>query len=207
MFFLTQFLPGKQAFRFICILACLSSFSIPCPCFGWQGEVVNVVEGDLLVVADSGQQQHVRLYGIDCPAKGQPFWDKARALVNHLANRKVVEVTPLYKGAEGYVNALVRVEGVKTLLNEQIVAHGMAWVRPNECSAKLCAQWKDIEKQAQMNSIGLWAEPNPIPPWEWKKQQRLKYREHRDSREEVPSSEPGGRHDPPNLKPLPSIEP
>ena len=168
---------------------------------------MNVVEGDLLVVADSGQRQHVRLYGIDCPAKGQPFWDKARALVNHLADRKMVEVTPLYQGAEGYVNALVRVEGVKTLLNEQIVAHGMAWVRPKECSAKLCAQWKDIEKQAQMNSIGLWAEPNPISPWEWKKQQRLKYREHRDSREEVPSLEPGGRHNPPNLKLQPPIEP
>jgi hypothetical protein len=30
---------------------------------------------------------------------------------------------------------------------------------------------------ARQNSIGLWAEMNPVPPWEYKIQKRLKIRE------------------------------
>ncbi len=183
---------GGKTFSWICILACLSFFSIPSFCFGWRGKVVKVLQGDLLVIEGSAQQQQVKLYGIDCPAKGQPFWDKARVLAAHLANQKTVEVIPLYMGPGGYENVLVRVEGVRDYLNVQLIAHGMAWVKPNECSANLCAEWKGIEKLAQMNAIGLWAELNPIPPWEWKKQQRLKVGKHQDSKDAKEKLPPSG---------------
>ncbi len=42
-----------------------------------EGKVVRVVDGDTLVVLDSGNTQHrVRLAGIDTPERGQPYGKK-----------------------------------------------------------------------------------------------------------------------------------
>jgi endonuclease YncB( thermonuclease family) len=29
-----------------------------------------------------------------------------------------------------------------------------------------------LEKEAREARIGLWVDPNPIPPWEWRKQSK-----------------------------------
>lgn len=32
----------------------------------------------------------------------------------------------------------------------------------------------DFEAEARKNKIGLWSQPNPIPPWNFRKQQKAK---------------------------------
>jgi hypothetical protein len=34
-------------------------------------------------------------------------------------------------------------------------------------------EWKKLEGIAQMNFVGLWAQPPAIAPWEWQKAQRM----------------------------------
>lgn len=178
-----------QMIGYLGFLIGLLLLGFPTMCSAWRGKVVNVTEGDLLVVAGPNQQEKIRLYGVACPEKGQPFYDKARLLTAHLTVEKTIEVTPLYRGADGSENALVRVDGVKDYLNLQLVAYGMAWVKSKECSAYLCSEWKAIEQLARMNTIGLWVEPLPTPPWEWKKQQRQKIEQRNRSRFEATPSE------------------
>ena len=142
-------------------------------CWAYSAKVVDVLAGDLLMVSASGSAEKIRLYGIACPVFGQPFYDKARFLANHLSLQRNVEITPVYKGPDGIVNALVRIEGVKDYLNNQLVGFGMAWVKPCDGKSRLCVEWKKQEGFAQMNFIGLWAYPPAIPPWEWKKAERM----------------------------------
>lgn len=143
------------------------------PCHAGVGRVVEILEGDLLVVNADGAQQKIRLYGVACPVRNQPFFSQARVLTTHLTLQKGVEITPVFTDSDGIVNALVRIEGVRDYLNGQLVSYGLAWVKPTDCKARLCDDWKKLEGLAQQNAIGLWAESGTIPPWEWKKAERM----------------------------------
>ena len=167
-------MPQKIRSASLFVLAFTFIFLFHSHCGAWQGKVVGVPDGDLFLVSHESQTDRVKLYGIECPKKSQPFWQQSRALASHLALQKVVEVTPLYSGRDGLENALVRIEGTKDYLNLQIISYGLAWVKPNECSAHICAEWRAMESLAQSKAIGLWIDPQPIPPWEWEKEQRHK---------------------------------
>jgi endonuclease YncB( thermonuclease family) len=154
-------------------------------CEAWKGQVVGVVSGDLFTIAHEGRVDKIRLYGVESPKWGQPFKDDSVALASHLALQKMVEVTPLFKGYDGIENALIRIDGSKDFLNVQLISHGFAWVKPKECSAHICAEWRGLENLARSNAIGLWADPAPIPPWEWQKEQRLKILERSQQQEKA----------------------
>ena len=54
-------------------------------------------------------------------------------------------------------------------VNQELVAQGYAWVyRKYSKDAELLR----LEAEAQQKGLGLWAEPNPIPPWEWRRGRR-----------------------------------
>ena len=58
-----------------------------------EGRVVRVVDGDTLVVLDSGNTQHrVRLAGIDTPERGQPFGKKAKENLARIAGGQPARV-------------------------------------------------------------------------------------------------------------------
>jgi len=137
-----------------------------------SARVIEVREGDLLVVMSEGRMQKVRLYGVICPVRGQPHHERARALSSYLSIHRNVELTSVYRDGEGVANALVRLEGTKYYLNERLVGYGMAWVKPKECRAALCEQWRGLQELARKNAIGLWA-TMAVPPWEWAKEQRM----------------------------------
>jgi endonuclease YncB( thermonuclease family) len=165
--------PGKLKIAVILFAAFVIGFlSLPA-CWAFSGKVVDVLGGDVLLVSVDGGTQKIRLYGIACPVFGQPFYDKARFLANHLSLQRNVEVTPVFTDSDGMVNALVRIEGVADYLNNQLVGYGMAWVKPCDSKSRLCGVWKKQEEFAQMNFIGLWAHPPAIPPWDWKKAERM----------------------------------
>jgi micrococcal nuclease len=149
------------------------SFIHLAPCYAYTGRIVEVLEGDVLIANADGATQKIRLYGVASPERNQPFFVQARLLTTHLSLQKGVEITPVFTDPDGTVNALVRLDGVKDYLNGQLVSYGMAWVKPSECKARLCDEWKKLEALAQQNAIGLWSESAVIPPWEWKKAERM----------------------------------
>jgi endonuclease YncB( thermonuclease family) len=168
-----------QKTKLVCALIAVFAFIafFHSHCLAWQGQVVGVLDGDLFAVSHDNVIENIRLYGIAAPKRGQPFWEQSGALARHLANQKIVEVTPLFKGSDGIDNGLVRIDGSKDYLNVELISHGFAWVKPTECSAHICAEWRGLENLARSNAIGLWADPAPVPPWEWQKEQRMKIRE------------------------------
>jgi endonuclease YncB( thermonuclease family) len=51
-------------------------------------------------------------------------------------------------------------------LNVVLVSAGLAWWY--ERYAPEDEILKDIQKNARLAKRGLWADPDPIPPWEWR---------------------------------------
>lgn len=145
----------------------------PPPCPAYTGRVVSVSEGDLLTVSAGGSVQKIRLYGIACPLFGQPFHEKALFMTKFLSLQREVDITPVFKDNDGIENSLVRIQGTTGYLNNRLVGYGLAWVKPCDRKSRLCREWKKQEGFAQMNFIGLWAQPPAIAPWEWKKAKRM----------------------------------
>ena len=66
--------------------------SFPCLSWAWSGKVVGVTDGDTINVLNKGKEVKIRLYGIDCPEKGQAFGKKAEEFTSDMVFGKVVEV-------------------------------------------------------------------------------------------------------------------
>jgi endonuclease YncB( thermonuclease family) len=83
---------------------------------------------------------------------------------------KVVEVHRMDTDRYGRTVALVSVD--KQLLNKELVKAGLAWVYDRYCSESICESWKNFQLKAKFDKLGLWADPDRIPPWEFRKQNR-----------------------------------
>ncbi len=137
----------------------------------FTGKVVGVSDGDTISVMREGRAVKVRLHGIDCPEKKQPFGTKAKWVTSDLAFGKEVEVR--IKDTDRYgriVGEVILPDGVS--LNKDLVHAGLAWwyrkYAPNDRTLKA------LEAGARDEKKGLWADSNPIPPWEWRKRERAR---------------------------------
>ena len=143
---------------------------LPCPAWAWSGRVIGVADGDTITVIRDKQPQKIRLYGIDCPEKRQPFGNKAKQFTSKLVFGKIVEVEPIATDRYGRTVAFVRVENVS--VNEELIKEGLAWIYVRYCKLPLCADWKNLELAAQVEKRGLWGHSGEIPPWEYRRQKR-----------------------------------
>ncbi len=132
-----------------------------------EGKVVKIADGDILTLLVDEKQHKIRLSDIDTPERKQPFGTKAKQALSELAfgkEARVVEVTvDRYKRIVGrvFIDALD--------VNRELVAQGFAWVyRKYSDDAELL----ELETQAKEKGLGLWADPNSISPWEWRRGRR-----------------------------------
>jgi endonuclease YncB( thermonuclease family) len=128
--------------------------------------VVGVTDGDTLTVRGGGATIKVRLNGIDCPEKGQPFGRAASEYTAKLAFGRDVRVVERSRDRYGRVVADVFLPDGKCL-NQELVRAGLAWwfqrYAPRDLSLR------KLEEEAREARRGLWADKEPIPPWAWRK--------------------------------------
>ena len=137
----------------------------------WEGTATRVLDGDTILVRSDGGTVTIRLYGIDCPEYGQPYWQEAKEAVQDMVLGKKVRIESMDTDQYGRTVALVVVRG--GLVNAELVRQGMAWVYTHYCKQPtLCHGLHEIEKSARGNRVGLWRERNPTPPWIWKHSRR-----------------------------------
>ena len=107
------------------------------------------------------------LTDIDTPERQQPFGTKAKQTLSDLAFGKHASVIEITKDRYGRIVGRIYVDS--TDVNRELVAQGFAWVyRKYSNDAELL----ELEAQAMEKGLGLWADPNPIPPWEWRRGRR-----------------------------------
>ena len=145
------------------LLTCSVLFLFPHAAFAnFSGPVVTVLDGDTIEVLYNRQPERIRLSGIDCPEKGQAFGKKAKQLTSTLVHGKDVTIHVLSKDRHGRTVAdVVLPDG--TNVSRELLRAGLAWwYRQYSKDESLGA----LEQEARQAKRGLWADPNPIPPWE-----------------------------------------
>lgn len=128
------------------------------------GRVIKVVDGDTLdVLGPNFQTTRYRLAEIDSPEKAQPFGSRAKEALSSICYGKTAEATHTGDSHRGRIIAHVKCNGVDA--NRTMVATGFAWVYPQYAKDKSLF---DLERSAREGRLGLWADINPTPPWEWR---------------------------------------
>jgi len=130
--------------------------------------VVAISDGDTLKARCGApgayEQVTVRLTEIDAPEKKQPFGERSRQHLADLCFQQ--EATIRAAGRDRYGRTLARVECRGQDANLQQVRAGMAWAFKKYLTDPAVAR---KETAARAERIGLWADPTPIPPWEWRR--------------------------------------
>ena len=158
------------------LLSFVQAETIPC-------YVVGVTDGDTITcLVDQKEQVKVRLYQIDTPESGQAYGQKAKQALSDLIFNKFVDIEThgqdRYKRTLGtiryspcgqpHIDCSRRIV-VATEVNLYMIKQGYAWYYP---FTKNNPEYQQAEQEARQAKRGLWADKNPIPPWEWRKSKK-----------------------------------
>ncbi|MFD2247119.1 thermonuclease family protein [Pontibacter ruber] len=131
-------------------------------------KVVGVKDGDTFELLRNGQTVTVRLFGVDTPEKNQAYGQRAKQFASDLAFGKSVRLIEHNKDRYGRtVGTIILPDGRN--LNEELVREGYAWHYKAYSNDTRLA---NLEADARRFKRGLWQDPNPIPPWEFRKVKR-----------------------------------
>ena len=137
----------------------------------FTGQVVRILDGDTVDVLVDRTPQRVRLTGIDAPEKAQPFGTKAKQALADLAGGQEVQVDWHKKDRYGRTVGKILVQSQDA--NLSMVSAGLAWwyrQYAGEQSPEDRTLYDAAEAKAKTGRLGLWVDPNPMPPWEFRHQ-------------------------------------
>jgi endonuclease YncB( thermonuclease family) len=130
--------------------------------------VIGIPDGDSLTarceIPSGHENVKVRLAEIDAPQRGQPFGTKSRQALAALCFNEWAVVAPLNRDRCGRTVALVECRG-KDAGTAQVEA-GLAWAFARY---KPSPEIKELQDKAKAARRGLWADEQPVPPWEWRR--------------------------------------
>ena len=111
----------------------------------------------------------IRLSGIDCPEKGQAYGKHGKHAASDLVFGK--EITIQTHGHDKYkciLGDVILPDGMN--LNQELVKQGWCWWYRKYAPGDTVLE--GLEAEAREAKRGLWADPQPMPPWEWRKRSR-----------------------------------
>lgn len=113
------------------------------------------------------QQLTIRLAEIDAPEKAQPWGQRSR---QHLAGLCFQQQATIRQTAydSRWKRIVARVECRGQDANAEQVRAGMAWAYTRYLTDPEIQRLQDA---AQAAGVGLWSDPAPQPPWEWRHRQ------------------------------------
>lgn len=153
------------------------------PRSSFRGTVVGISDGDTITVLDMERvEQRVRLACIDAPERGQPFGRNAKESLSAIALGKVVDVEWSSRDRYGRMIGKVMLPDPDCPTREcpntfdagvgQLIRGSAWWYRryADEQSPADRRAYEKAEHEAKSQLLGVWSEPAPIPPWDWRRE-------------------------------------
>lgn len=143
----------------------------------WQtlsGRAVGIVDGDTIdVLTPERRTRRIRMMGIDAPEKRQSFGKRAKEHLADLVLDRQVAIRWRHLDRDGRILGQVFVADRD--MNALLVANGYAWWFAKYQREQQPADrgiYADAEAAARAARAGLWADPDPIAPWHWRRGKR-----------------------------------
>ncbi|EAO2755690.1 TPA: thermonuclease family protein [Salmonella enterica] len=129
-----------------------------------NGKVIHVLDGDTIEVLQDNKPVRIRLANIDAPEKKQAYGRWSTSQLKDLLGAQPVTVTCTQTDRYGrIIGRVFTTNGIEA--NRFMVKSGAAWIyeRYNTDPAL-----PGLQVEARLEQRGLWADVNPVPPWEWR---------------------------------------
>ncbi len=186
---------NKTAARLICaVLLCVSGLAHSAE---FTAKIIVVIDGDTVLVRREGGVVKIRLAEIDAPEKAQTFGETSKQSLSGMVLGKQVKVVSQAVDQYGRLVAHLNMDGLD--VNAEQIRRGMAWAavgwrqsRRAPTGVPLAGAYSNfaslaasrqslhplhsnqaliaLQNESRQASRGLWAQSNPTPPWEWRKQ-------------------------------------
>lgn len=145
--------------------------------------VVAISDGDTLTcLTVDKRQEKIRLRGIDAPESRQPWGDRSRQHLAALVHGKPVVISWQKRDRWQRIIGTVWVEpadcpgcGPTLDAGRAQLAAGMAWWFKRYASDQPREErhsYEFEEAEARARRVGLWADPQQTPPWDWRANRR-----------------------------------
>jgi endonuclease YncB( thermonuclease family) len=151
--------------RFLVVLLVLLLLPVLTLATELQGRVVGVHDGDTVTLLMAGNQQvKIRLAQIDAPeSDGQAFGQQSKQSLSGMVFNKNIRVEKDTIDKYGRTVGTIFVDGLNA--NREQIKRGMAWAYRKYLHDQSLLQ---VEDEARRAKVGLWSDPNPMPPWEYR---------------------------------------
>jgi endonuclease YncB( thermonuclease family) len=166
---MTRYFPMLAA----AILLLANSFFFPPEAKGETvitGTVIHIADGDTISVTVCGNfAVKIRLLWCDAPEHNQAYGPESAAHLSQMILGREVELHITGIDKYGRTLAVVMLDGVD--INLEQVKSGWAWVFERyigEAPASVQANYRQAETQAREQRRGLWVDPAPLAPWEFR---------------------------------------
>lgn len=138
-----------------------------------EGMVRAVYDGDTVLLTTREESRlKVRLYGIDAPETQKP--DKPGQAYGAISRRTLMykvlgrRVTAELIDIDKYKRAVAVIRYSGRDINREMVSEGMAWAYRQYLLGTYVSEYIGAENLARSRRTGIWREPNPQPPWEFR---------------------------------------
>ncbi|MFQ5587915.1 MAG: thermonuclease family protein, partial [Nitrospiria bacterium] len=127
----------------------------------FSGRVIEILDGDTIVVLNASKKMMIRLSEIDCPEKDQDFGRDATQFTAERAFGKIVTLAVNAVDSYGRRVAQVTLPDGRNL-NRELIKAGLAWWYERFSRD---VSLRDLEQKAKNKKIGLWRKNKPMAPW------------------------------------------
>jgi len=134
-----------------------------------RGTVVEIKNAETVSIQplEGGFPFLCRLYGIDAPEKYQPYGPDAVSALESMVLGQIVDVETT--GQKSYDREICFLHKDRIDINLEMIREGYAWAYRKYLKEPYGSQYVRAELEARSMNVGLWADPTPVAPWEWRK--------------------------------------
>lgn len=129
-------------------------------------ETVKVADGDSFQAIVNHCLSPCRLYGVDAPEMDQPFGRIAKGELSALLLGTVLSGRIIT--LDCYNRLVIDLWGFSTIrIGTLMLRAGLAWHTPRWSPDR--RGFSKAQHHAREGRLGLWSDPDPIPPWKWRR--------------------------------------
>lgn len=121
-----------------------------------EAQVVEVIDGDTIVVLLNGVRERVRLIGIDTPEVGRPYYEEATRKTTELVLGKTVRLEKDISERDKYGRLLRYVYVGSLFVNAELVRQGYAHAYTYPPDVKYADYFTQLQREAREKGVGLW---------------------------------------------------
>jgi endonuclease YncB( thermonuclease family) len=128
-----------------------------------RAAVSDVVDGDTIIIEQSGMPFRIDLESIDAPELNQAYGQESKDFLSSLIKGKNITVQQVKTVDFRHITGFVKLEDLE--INRKMISSGMAWYDGRN---GYDAQLEDVQKTAKSAKIGLWHDKKSIAPWDYR---------------------------------------